>query len=421
MKWIRRERFCASNLEESTDEISNPACGWYRMHTFEADSEREVSEILDSLCREDRLVLLRIRIPARKDRLEPSEISFIEKVLRIFIHTGKEILLRFVYDLEGKGLENEPDSFEIVQTHLRQLMRLIHPYEKDIFLYQGVLIGSWGEMHTSRFLSPEQLYELHGVIEEETEGIFHAVRKPSQWRQIHPQNNRTGIYNDGILGSDTDLGTYGKLSHLEAGWDQPWAAEDEFEFQQNVSERAPYGGEVVYEKTADSIPLSQAVQQLAKRNITYLNRDYDGQLLEHWRRQVWMEQDIWNGMNGFDYIGRHLGYRFVVREAKWVRNRKRRETGLECTIENVGFARMYQESDLYVEFEDMAGNRESQRISVDVRKWKPKGCVTIFCPMEPKAGHYFLLIRRRRDGRVISFANRHLDQGRVLLGELTVS
>lgn len=64
------------------------------------------------------------------------------------------MILRFSYDLEGKGLEKEPGSIRLVEEHMQQIGEVIREYADDIFAVQGILIGNWGEMHGSRYLTP---------------------------------------------------------------------------------------------------------------------------------------------------------------------------------------------------------------------------------------------------------------------------
>ena len=65
------------------------------------------------------------------------------------------MILRFSYDLEGKGLEKEPGSIRLVEEHMQQIGEVIREYADDIFAVQGILIGNWGEMHGSRYLTPD--------------------------------------------------------------------------------------------------------------------------------------------------------------------------------------------------------------------------------------------------------------------------
>lgn len=425
MKRMHRWRVELSELIESTEELYNPGRGWYQIHTFETGTCVTPEEMRSSLHETDALVLLLIRIPARPKALSQKDLDWIRSILRTFSEAGKDILLRFVYDLEGKGLENEPDRFAIVEKHFQQLSELMGTQQQFIFVYQGILVGSWGEMHTSRYLSSRYLSRLASIFRESTGGrIYHSVRKPVQWRQLFVREDweraakiaKTGLYNDGILASETDLGTFGNQSGEEAGWEQSWLPLEELDFEERLCRYAPQGGEVVYGEMTEKMSLEQIAGRLSRMNLSYLNRDHDKRVFEIWKKLRWEKEDVWQEMNGFDYIGRHLGYRFVVRQA--ILKPKRKEMKLQLEIENIGFARMYEEAELLLEYEDSQGNTETQRIETDVRNWNPGERVCLSQSLISGAGKYFLSMRRCHDGRRVYFANRQGEKGHLLLGEV---
>lgn len=425
MKRMHKWRVELSELIESTEELYNPGRGWYQIHTFETGTCGTPEEMRSSLHETDALVLLLIRIPARPEALSQKELDWIRCILKTFSEAGKDILLRFVYDLEGKGLENEPDRFAIVERHFQQLSELMGAQPQLIFVHQGILVGSWGEMHTSRYLSARYLSRLASIFRESTGGrIYHSVRKPVQWRQLFvredweraAQTAKTGLYNDGILASETDLGTFGNQSGEEAGWEQSWLPQEELDFEERLCRYAPQGGEVVYGEMTEKMSLGQIAGRLSRMNLSYLNRDHDQRVFEIWKKLRWEKEDVWQEMNGFDYIGRHLGYRFVVRQA--ILKPKRKEMKLQLEIENIGFARMYEEAELLLEYEDPNGNTEIWKIETDVRNWNPGERVCLSQSLISGAGKYFLSMRRCHDGRRVYFANRQGEKGHLLLGEV---
>lgn len=423
MKRMHRWRVELSELIESTEELYNPGRGWYQIHTFETGACRTPEEMGSSLHETDALVLLLIRIPARPKALSQKDLDWIRCILKTFSDAGKDILLRFVYDLEGKGLENEPDRFAIVERHFQQLSELMGA--QLIYVYQGILVGSWGEMHTSRYLSSRYMSRLASIFRESTGGrIYHSVRKPVQWRQLFVREDweraakiaKTGLYNDGILASETDLGTFGNQSGEEAGWEQSWLPQEELDFEERLCRYAPQGGEVVYGEMTEKMSLGQIAGRLSRMNLSYLNRDHDQRVFEFWKKLRWEKEDVWQWMNGFDYIGRHLGYRFVVRRAEL--KPKRKEMKLQLEVENIGFARMYEEAELLLEYEDLNGNTEIWKIETDVRNWNPGERVCLSQSLISGAGKYFLSMRRCHDGRRVYFANRQGEKGHLLLGEV---
>ena len=153
-------------------------------------------------------------------------------------------------------------------------------------------------------------------------GIFLAVRTPNQWRTITESSvpltaeqtlsnslaARLSLFNDGMLGSETDLGTYGDsdiLFSLSGFEKRPRQAE--------LCRYVPNGGEVVIDKPYNDF--SSAVNDLAHTHVSYLNDIYDDAVLSKWRNDTYQRNDCFRGMNGYDYIYSHLGYRYVLRSS----------------------------------------------------------------------------------------------------------
>lgn len=110
-----------------------------------------------------------------------------------------------------------------------------------ILVHQGLFVGSWGEMHGSKFLSTAPMTELVQTLYEAIGGICPiAVRKPEQLRSIVEQlelEKKTAVsltlFNDGIFGSETDLGTYGTEPRIDnSSNNRAWARQDELDWQE---------------------------------------------------------------------------------------------------------------------------------------------------------------------------------------------
>ena len=108
------------------------------MYTFDA---AKTDEPLYLACKEEELVLLRIGIGAfRTGRIPQESMAWVRKILAFFRDQKKGMILRFAYDLEGKGLEREPGSIKTVQEHMRQLGEIIREFSEDVYVVQGILI-----------------------------------------------------------------------------------------------------------------------------------------------------------------------------------------------------------------------------------------------------------------------------------------
>ena len=340
-KQDKKELFQKAILQESRKAIQNPGCGWYHLYTFNA---AQTGEPLYIACEEEELVLLRIDIGAFRDKpiSEPS-LEWIRRILAFFREKRKGMILRFSYDLEGKGLEKEPGSIRLVEEHMQQIGEVIREYADDIFAVQGILIGNWGEMHGSRYLTPDAFRTLTDTMIKAVDGACPvAVRKPAQWREMtlgwtEQEKKKLTLFNDGIFGSETDLGTYGTLSPETPG-QKICSREEELEWQKNEMCGKFCGGEAIWGSGAEPAPFvsaPKAMADLERMHISYLNSTYDLRRLEQWKAETVEDE------SGLEAIGKRLGYRFVVEGVEFVSEREE----LQITLENKGFAELTEEAD----------------------------------------------------------------------------
>lgn len=491
----RKRKFQKSRLYESLEPLKNPGRGWYRIYTY--DLAEELPELYIA-CEEETIALLLIDIGSYKDeRISEDALAYLKRILEFFKNNEKKMILRPVYDTKGKGLEREPGKVKLVKEHMHQLGSIIENYADDILVVQGILVGDWGEMHGSRFLSDMHLRDLAKTYITAMHGrCYLAVRTPRQWKtiaeslDIHMRKCLV-LFNDGIFGSETDLGTY----------ESSEARKKELDWQENFLDYGPVGGEAVADVRISGIFSKQdtdldrmkdtgnmydeepvervnhsiknlGLDDLRKMHVTYLNSTHDQKLLDQWKAQAMK----WNGstISVYDYIGLHLGYRFIVRDVSWTAGGKssagwglrkpfmgKKEKFLEVTVENSGFADLYEEAECIIlvekkEAEDFADELEkstgkhmktSERFSkissetaaenmieitcpeCDARTWKNSMTSRIKIPAdilepytEPEHNAHsgikiYLQLRRKRDGMNIRFANTDADKDKgVLLG-----
>ena len=141
--WI----FQKADLQENTRMLNNPARGWYRISVFEIEKEPDFRPMLWNDIEGDTIAMVIINIGAYKEKeLDCKALDNIRRILSFFVSKSYEIILRVTYDHEGRALEREPFFFSTVTGHLRQLVPIINEFKDYIFVYQGLLIGNWGEM-----------------------------------------------------------------------------------------------------------------------------------------------------------------------------------------------------------------------------------------------------------------------------------
>lgn len=352
----RKLQFESGQLEETSEPVSNPLRGWYRIFSFDIDIPVQ-SAYQDSVLQEsEQLVFVQVNIAVCKERdISESELYNFREILEYFKSRGKDILLRIVYDREGKGLEHEPISVKRICAHMNALGPIAAEYESVIYLVQGLFLGSWGEMHDSKFLSGEHLRLLKETWFAATgHKLRLAVRRPVYVRMLLQNMPRTkeglplkpvdgnliewiGLYNDAMLSDANDMGTYALIGKQMTDWEQPWERESELAFQQELCQFVPNGGEVIGESTYSDC--TEAVRIMRRMHISYLNSQYQSSTLTKWKQSIWQEDGIYKGMSGWDYISAHLGYRFVLRSGRL----ESKDGTIHLNIENTGFANSYED------------------------------------------------------------------------------
>lgn len=420
-----KDTFCKAPIRETTEELHNPARGWYQIHYFQLEKEVDFEELKWCLGKDDMLVLLIINIGSFKEKnLDETALQRMRDILDFFALHKYDIILRVTYDHEGKAMEREPFFFSQVEAHMKQIVPIVDEFDKKIFIYQGLLVGNWGEMHTTRFLSEEKMTRLSNILRSRKHNTaFLAVRKPVQWRILHinlekeglPAQDDIGLFDDGILGDEFHLGTFSEETKGEVGWNHSWLPSEELEFEEELCQFVPNGGEVLFNPSyIETLGKEKIIELLRQMHITYLNRVHDSRMIYYWKQSVVTEPGLWNQKSYYDYIGAHLGYRFVIRNME-VSSKTKEEVTVEITIENTGFAAFYQEGELILEMENHLG--EISWISIgQIKGWKSGETRTYSGQIKKEKGKLFLWANRCGDNRLIRFANETDQNGRVLLG-----
>lgn len=421
LSFIKGPKFTPADPANPADPADNPGRGWYRIYTYRLEEETWEDPVRYA---GESLALVLFNVGAYKEEDLSSQIlERMDGILQRFEQLGFDLILRICYDTEGKGMVREPSLFSLVKKHVTQIAPLLKRHAEFIYVYQGLLIGSWGEMHDSKFLSSQCLRELTELFLRETEGkVRLAVRKPVQYRlafQEGEPKESVGFFNDGLLGSPSHLGTFGSEIVGKADWKEAWSPEEEASFMAPFTEKVPYGGEAI----DATVPLSaeQVAGELRSLGTCYLNSTHDAVLLAKWKELPYGGQSL------YDYVGRHLGYCFDLQEADC--KVKKDELRITLKIDNQGFGTIYDDADAWVftrrngqasDFIKMGKLEGNLRGMPAGSHAELRGTFSRECTAEPEKGEaLFLYVRilRRRDGKVISFA-RESEDGYLLLGTI---
>lgn len=378
-----RTDYIPAACTEVSSELANPYTGWYHMYGYVLGADT-ISNLPDPDSFEDTqksgLVLLEMNLCRFSDQaLSISALSQLDTILSAWEKNGNQIILRFLYDWDGNAMESEPQRIDQIFQHMDQTAEIVNRYTDCVFLMQGAFVGNYGEMNNSNYLSDENctalIQHLADVIDP---SIFLSVRTPAQRRRIlnsmdvpSEENafdgslfSRLGLYNDGMLGTANDTGTYGDTPASEDAYRSAWVREDELSFQNELCNFVPNGGEVILDNSYND--LENAVSDLSRMHVSYLNSAYDTAVLDKWKNSVYHDEtSVFNGVSGYDYIGRHLGYRYVVRDASVSRSQ------FTIQLENVGFSVGYRKLDLQLTLVSDTGEVFSYPFSDDSRFWTP--------------------------------------------------
>lgn len=318
-------------LKERTYGESNPGKGWYYIHTFVLDENLEVFPPV--IYGQERLALVLVNIGRyRQEKITDEALIVFERILKSFVDAGLDMILRVSYDTEGRGMEREPSLFSLVQDHISQLVPIMNKYAAYIHVYQGLLVGNWGEMHGSKFLNPMYFPVLFKTFYDCVGGAFPvALRQPVQYRQLIAEGAKQegiGFFNDAILASETCMGTYAPMARPKGQWTEQWNFTEEAAFMKEYANEVPFGGEAL--SGNENLKPAEVVERLGQMRLNYLNAAYDDKLLDSWKKIVY------EGTTLFEYVGRRMGYHLLVESVCWKHGKD--ESELKIDLVNRGFA-----------------------------------------------------------------------------------
>lgn len=498
--------YLSYQYQESADALDNPYIGWYTIQGYllsedasfslpQQPDATEDTKKAEELRRGLSLIEINLKNYAECD-LTASALSQVDSILSAWSKTGNQLILRFLYDWDGQNLQSEPKELSQILKHMEQVGPIINSYASSVYLIQGIFVGNWGEMNNTVHMGDGQMQTLIEKLADVTDpSIFLSVRTPAQLRSIVKnqignliQNwipvdktlafngtppSRLGLYNDGMLGSANDTGTYGdkkapeiktssndtnyndmSLNSGDTNYSDAWIREDELAFQNELCQYVPNGGEVIIDNEYNDF--DHAIRDLAMMHVSYLNSAYDATVLDKWKASVYHADnvsqsnlvtdtnitnteysnsvnvsDAFDGMNGYDYIERHLGYRYVLRDSKLKFHPLFDDSAvLTVDVENVGFANCYRPLDATVAVVSNATGKcvSSVNVDTDPRFWNSGEKTSFTVPIDvrglEKEATYtiYLSCADMTLGRTILFGNeQELTEYGYEVGEVTVS
>lgn len=435
-------------LSDSAALLDNPYCGFYALNGYilsEDNTADTAAQWIAERCSFDpyQLILLEVNLKNYANTtISENGLDQLDQLLAGCEEAKKQVILRFLYDWDGKAQESEPDDISTIKNHMAQVAAVVNEHAPIVFILQGSFTGNVGEMNGSKFGTPDEVRELIMQLYTETDSqIYLSVRTPAQLRSIlytfSPLSSteaysgspasRLGLYNDGMLGSVYDLGTYDDTPLNEySDISEAGTREEELIFQDKLCQYVPNGGEVTIDNVYND--LENAIADLSLMHVSYLNSRHDLSVLEKWQNSIYRGDDVFSGCTGYDYIQAHLGYRYTLKESSLdFHSFASDRATLYFTITNEGFASAYRsfDSSIIAYNEDtgkaflieagisnrrIASQSDSTfKTTLDVRSWE-KGTYQLTLVMTDPATE-----------QVIHFAHAGYEEADgVLIGTLTI-
>lgn len=354
------------NTQESNALVQNPFCGFYKINGYmlsDSTTKKDLISQVKKNCKDNPypLVLAEINLQnyANSD-LSSSAKQQLDTILTQYASAKKQVILRFLYDWDGKALQSEPSDFYRVKNHVIQVSPVINQHTDCVYIIQGAFIGNVGEMNNSNYSDINQIRQLIETLAESTDPqIYLAVRTPAQLRGILRTRtplssqdsesgnlaSRLGLYNDGMLGNVYDMGTYDDTPITSGSdMDEPGTREEELLYQYKLCQYVPNGGEAAVDNEYND--LENAVADLAQMHISYLNSKHEEDVLNKWKKSTYTGDDVFSGCTGYDYVEAHLGYRYFIQESHLdFHSIVGDDATLYLTIANSGFSSAYKKCD----------------------------------------------------------------------------
>ncbi len=273
-------------------------------------------------------------------------------------NAGYKLLLNQWGNPVYADVEPAPGDFETVLSHIQSITPLLIANQKSITAIECGMIGPYGEMHSTTLAGPatingnevEDGYIIQ-VMHKFLTGLGNTelpflVRQPKFIRNYlayygDTYKSKLGMYNDGYLGSDTDLGTFDNGST---------ARRNDIEYLEQFTSKTPYGGEMCHDYGDSNHPalwreasLESSVNEMFSVHLSFLNIAWNDTVLA-WADSAnhsfggISDNNIVRGERFFQYLIKHMGYRYLLTDSVFKYPENKASLTAELKFENKGFA-----------------------------------------------------------------------------------
>jgi hypothetical protein len=311
---------------------------------------------------------------------------------------GVSVITRFAYVQGGDGPYEPPYGdapLDVVLAHIKQLGPVLRANADVIPVVQNGLIGLWGEgYYTDHFvtdpanpgvvtaedwakrsavtqallaeLPPDRGVQVRTMLsKQQLLGVPPAESSAVTAAEAYTNSAiaRVGHHNDCLLAAPDDWGTF--LSD-PITLDQEYLAAD--------SLYVPVGGETCNVNPPRS-EWPSASAELARYHYSYLNRDYNQDVLNSW------------GEAGLAETAKRLGYRFVMQSSSVSAASSAGSVVVSVDIRNDGWAAPYTPRSARLSLTGADGSSISVPFSAnaDARRWLPGTTTTVSVTLDPSS------------------------------------
>lgn len=327
---------------------------------------------------------------------------------------GGSAILRFAYDSMGIK-DSEPESLDMILRHIAQIGEVLKEHHNAVAGMEAGIFGLWGEMHTSKYCASEYSKPIiDALLDACPDGKPVLVRNPfylmhytglknSELARYTPEPGskaeRLGIYNDGYMGSDNDLGTW---------MDDSLTRHEGVQYLNRTGGHSFYGGEY---SSADWWTVrfhtwlpEYAIPEMYKTHFDYVRGNVfhnktvsyeDFTYSKEYEYSWFPDNSAYYGVNCHKFIRDHIGYRYVIRESDV--NTDGRAITLSGVVENTGFSATVNKKQAAVIFVHEKGNTYNVDVDLDVREWlsceRTPYSITASLPEDAPRGSYQAYLR----------------------------
>ncbi|MET9271591.1 DUF4832 domain-containing protein [Kribbella sp. NPDC003557] len=379
----------------STENFANPERGFYH-HTGDCDKADFSQSTLQSYRTSQGISLVMCVFYLAEYKNGPiaqAALDQLQQQLNTVRAAGLKMVLRFAYTTSTSGDDATKDR---VLAHLDQLAPYLAAGKDVIAVVQAGLIGAWGEWYYT------QNFGNAGVVtatdwanrKAVTDKLLSVVPSTRMIQLRTPKFKRTLYSTSPVQPGDAYSGS--TLSRIGHHNDCFLASADDFGTYENPSVEYPYlQADTTYvamggETCAVNAPRSQcptATGELAQFHWSYLNTDYEPNVL-----------NSWNSGGCLTTVSKNLGYRFRLESGTYPATASPGGSlPVSFTVHNDGYATPFNPRTLELVLRNTAtGSTYKLPMTSDPRRWTAGASTTVSqtltVPTSLPAGSYTLLL-----------------------------